>query len=250
MTRRRGDAVAPPRRDSLPVLVAVRAEAIREDVLRPLRAAMSPAEAESLSQDRRGWSGLLERLLQDIDVRSTRRLQRELGPDPALPLGPARDEATLDAAASEHDETGFERSCTAGCVALAAAALTRIVPEQPQRARLLALLPAVDPARDGDAALVEAVVLGRREALNRILAVSTGLPPSAIGNALATGNRRGLVALAWKAGSSMHAAWLLQVIAAGIEPERALGAGENGACPLGRAEMAWQLEFMLRAVYG
>lgn len=258
-------------RERLRERLDVHAEAIRETVLAPLLVELDRPTADALRRDREGWPALLDRLLDGLDLGSTLRLlsrdQPIARPAPIPDLAwqeAALDAASSDAAASDAvpspaappdpassaAEIGLNRRCTCECVRQAAAALDRLAVPPTLRERLLSLLPGMPPAGGGEPVLVEAILSGRHDAMRARLSAATGLSAAAVDNALVTANRRGLVAMAWKAGYGMRTAWLLQVLGAGIEPHRALDADADGGCPLGRAEMAWQIGFMERAARG
>ncbi|HAA92611.1 MAG TPA: hypothetical protein DCE33_09210 [Rhodospirillaceae bacterium] len=76
------------------------------------------------------------------------------------------------------------------------------------------------------------------------LAIRAELPEALVHHALRLRSAKGIVAIAHKAGFSMHLATALQLQLAGIPPKAILKPDSDGGFPLDNESMEWQLEFL------
>ncbi len=96
-----------------------------------------------------------------------------------------------------------------------------------------------------DDAAVAAAVRSERGFVKAALAVLAKLPPDDVDKVLAAHSAKGVVALAWHAGLSMHTATVLQTALAHIAPQTVIRARADGAYPLTPEAMRWQLDFLI-----
>src|SRR5439155_18468583 len=82
-----------------------------------------------------------------------------------------------------------------------------------------------------DDAAVAAAVRSERGFAKAALAVLAKLPPDDVDKVLAAHSAKGVVALAWRAGLSMHTATVLQTALAHIAPQTVIRARADGAYP-------------------
>jgi hypothetical protein len=68
-------------------------------------------------------------------------------------------------------------------------------------------------------------------------------PHGFVEKVLESGSAKGVTALAWQAGLTMHLATQIQFQLGAIMPKKALYARDDGGFPLSEEEMRWQLEF-------
>jgi uncharacterized protein (DUF2336 family) len=94
------------------------------------------------------------------------------------------------------------------------------------------------------AAIDDAIDLGDRHFLRAGLALRAGLPVDSIDRVIAAHSAKGIVALAWKAGLSMHLALRLQTSLAHIPRPSLIRPQPDGAFPLTDDAMRWQIEFL------
>lgn len=94
----------------------------------------------------------------------------------------------------------------------------------------------IDVARRGEAGL-----------LGAMLALKGSVAAEVVERAIALRSPKGLIALAWRAGLSMHVAQALQIVLGRLPPDQIIAARSGGAFPMSQQEMRWQLEFMFRS---
>ena len=95
----------------------------------------------------------------------------------------------------------------------------------------------------GPDALSEALVAGRRDFVIDGLVALSRRPHGYVEKVLESGSAKGVTALAWQAGLTMHLATQIQFHLGAIMPKKALYARDDGGFPLSEEEMRWQLEF-------
>jgi hypothetical protein len=93
-------------------------------------------------------------------------------------------------------------------------------------------------------ALIFAATQGEARFASALLAVASGQPASAVDRAASLRSGKGLVSLLWKAGYTMRAAPVLQMLLARLPPEAVLEARPGGGFPLTVEEMLWQIGFL------
>lgn len=98
-----------------------------------------------------------------------------------------------------------------------------------------------------EATLLEAARAGDLRRTIAALALASGLPVAAVERAAYLRSAKALVSLAWRAGFSMKAASVVQVVLGQLEPGDVLTALHGGAFPLTNAEMAYQIEVLVPA---
>jgi len=91
--------------------------------------------------------------------------------------------------------------------------------------------------------LSDALVAGNREFVIDGMATLSQRPRGFVEKVLQSGSAKGVTALAWQAGLTMHLATQIQFQLGSIMPKKALYAREDGGFPLSDEEMRWQLEF-------
>ncbi|MBI3707526.1 MAG: DUF2336 domain-containing protein [Proteobacteria bacterium] len=89
----------------------------------------------------------------------------------------------------------------------------------------------------------DAIDQGRRTFVRTALALLGSVGPDVILKVFGSGSPKGVTALAWKAGLSMHTAVQMQLRLGGIAPKQLLSATRGGEYPLSTDEMIWHLEF-------
>ena len=94
-----------------------------------------------------------------------------------------------------------------------------------------------------DDGLKQALTTGDGARARARLSILSGYSDRVIERVLSSGSAKAIAALAWKAGLSMSTALQVQIRLAGLSPSQALHPRPDGSYPLGREEMAWQLEF-------
>lgn len=92
-------------------------------------------------------------------------------------------------------------------------------------------------------AILDAIEEGRKRFAEMALAKCAGLERTTVARAVAQKSAKGLLSLVWKAGFSPEEAVAVQIRLAGIPPDDAVGADEDGNWPLSDDDMEWQLEF-------
>lgn len=92
-------------------------------------------------------------------------------------------------------------------------------------------------------AILDAIEEGRKRFAEMALAKRSGLDRTTVTRAVAQKSAKGLLSLGWKAGFTPEEAVAIQIRLAGIPPDDAIGADEDGAWPLSEDDMEWQLEF-------
>jgi uncharacterized protein (DUF2336 family) len=92
-------------------------------------------------------------------------------------------------------------------------------------------------------ALSEALVAGRRDFVIDGLVALSRRSHGFVEKVLESGSAKGVTALAWQAGLTMHLATQIQFQLGAIMPKKALYARDDGGFPLSEEEMRWQLEF-------
>ncbi len=93
-------------------------------------------------------------------------------------------------------------------------------------------------------ALILAATQGEARFASALLAVASGQPASVVDRAASLRSAKGLVSLLWKAGYTMRAAPVLQMLLARLSPEAVLEARPGGGFPLTVEEMLWQIGFL------
>jgi uncharacterized protein (DUF2336 family) len=101
-----------------------------------------------------------------------------------------------------------------------------------------------DPSERLDSeVLSEALVAGEKDVVIDGIATLSHRPRSFIEKILQSGSAKGITAIAWQAGLTMHLATQIQFQLGGIMPKKALYARDDGSYPLTEEEMRWQIEF-------
>ncbi len=95
--------------------------------------------------------------------------------------------------------------------------------------------------------LLEAARAGDLRRTTAALALASGLSLAAVDRAAYLRSAKALVSLAWRAGFTMKAASVVQVVLGQLEPGDVLTALHGGAFPLTNAEMAYQIEVLVSA---
>ena len=109
--------------------------------------------------------------------------------------------------------------------------------------RRLSARPAKEKDSGEDDGLKHALTTGDGALARSRLASLSGFPERVIERVLTSGSARAISALCWKSGLGMSTALQVQLRMAGLSPSQALHPRSDGGYPLGREEMAWQLEF-------
>ncbi len=174
-------------------------------------------------------------------------------------LKPALTEAALDGLHSPATLHRFDRLCRMHYARALAAALPMLALADSARdavRQALALeeaepqegLQGGPPQHRGasEALLLDTLRRGDNRGAIQVLAAAALVPAASVEAAITLRSRRGMVALAWKAGYSMRAASLMQSQLADIAPDRVLVATADGSCPLSRGEILWQIGFLAR----
>jgi uncharacterized protein (DUF2336 family) len=92
-------------------------------------------------------------------------------------------------------------------------------------------------------ALSEALMAGKMDVVIDGIATLAHRPRGFIEKILQSGSAKGITAIAWQAGLTMHLATQIQFQLGGIMPKKALYARDDGSYPLSEEEMRWQIEF-------
>ena len=95
-----------------------------------------------------------------------------------------------------------------------------------------------------EAVLLAALDQGDTRMATALLAVAADVRPSLVERAVTMHNAKALVSLAWRAEFSMEAAVSLQMNLARNPAGLVLRPGQNGAFPLAREEMCWQITLL------
>ncbi len=92
-------------------------------------------------------------------------------------------------------------------------------------------------------ALSEALMAGKMDVVIDGIATLAHKPRGFIEKVLQSSSAKGITAIAWQAGLTMHLATQIQFQLGGIMPKKALYARDDGSYPLTEEEMRWQIEF-------
>ena len=98
-------------------------------------------------------------------------------------------------------------------------------------------------ALDEDA-LLAAVQRGEARMATALLAVAADVPLAVVDRAATMHNAKALVSLVWHAGFSMRVTGPVQILLARTPPAQVLRAGPNGAFPLAKEDMCWQITLL------
>ncbi len=228
----------------------------RAEVIRTRLDMAAPATKERLQADTTELGELLLGLAGSLDAGTALVLldgtRCSLDLHRLLDTGvPELREAVLDAMTPGAADR-FDRLCRDACIAQLSGAISRLPLGAMDRASLRQQILEQRPLGgqrpdEGEPAFLDALRRGDHAAAMSLLAASALVPRELVAATVALRSQRGLVSLAWKAGYSMRAAVLLQSQLAGIAPDALLCASADGACPLGRGEMVWQIGMLSRA---
>jgi uncharacterized protein (DUF2336 family) len=92
-------------------------------------------------------------------------------------------------------------------------------------------------------ALCEALTAGKTDFVIDGIALLSGRPRGFVEKILQSSSAKGITAIAWQAGLTMHLATQVQFQLGAVMPKKALYAREDGGYPLSEEEMRWQLQF-------